>query len=86
MKNLTDKKVKEIIASRNNPEKRYHTLYNRYKEAEKKYNEVASDSRISEQYKKMCLTECSKAHLNLMGFCTNLVADLIEKNIDIFNL
>lgn len=35
MKNLTDKKVKEIIASRNNPEKRYHTLYNRYKEAEK---------------------------------------------------
>ena len=35
MKNLTDKKVKEIIALRNNPEKRYHALYNRYKEAEK---------------------------------------------------
>lgn len=86
MKVITDERVKEIIALRNNPEKKYYTLYNRWQEAEKRYREVSKDSTYSKEYQKACLSECSKAHLIFEEFCAHLVMELVEKEIDIFNL
>ena len=79
-------RVKEIIELRNNSEKKYHYLYNRYQEAKKRYDEIANDPKISREWRKACLTEYSKAHLNLKGFCANLVQELVENGVDIFNL